>query len=173
MAITARRNLILTGFMGTGKSTVAARLVDELGYDGIDTDSVIAGRHGAIPVLFAARGEAAFRAIEEDLCQELAAGEGQVISTGGGTLLKPVNAKRLGTSGEIYCLTASPETILERVTSDGLAQRPLLTEGDPLVRITELLARRAERYATFAQVTTDERTPAEIAAEILDRFSPD
>lgn len=160
-----RRNVVLTGFMGTGKTTVGRLLATQLGYDFVDTDAVIEQRHGPIPAIFAERGEAAFRAIERQIAAELGAGEGLVISTGGRMLLDPDNERSLSAHGDVFCLTASIEEIWRRV-SRAPADRPLLTGSDPRQRIVDLLAERQAGYARFRQVTTDGRRPTEIADEI-------
>ena len=164
------RNVVLTGFMGTGKSTVGRLLADLLGYRFVDTDAVIVERHGPIPEIFATSGEATFRRYEREVAAELAAETGLVIATGGRLLLDPANAAALGATGDAFCLTAELDTILARVTAEGLAdERPLLAGPDVEARIEALLADRAEGYAAFEQVATDGRAPAEIAAELAER----
>ena len=164
-------NLVLTGFMGTGKTAVGRAAAAVLRADFVDTDAVIEKRHGPIPEIFAEHGEAAFRAYEAELAEELAASSGLVISTGGGMLLAAECAELLASTGHIFCLVATPQTILDRVSADGIAGRPLLDTEDPEARIAALLAERAERYGAFEQVGTDGRAVNEIVAEILDRFS--
>lgn len=162
-----RPNVVLTGFMATGKSTVGRVLAARLRYGFVDTDRIIEERHGPIPVIFAERGEAAFRALERALAEELAGLSSLVISTGGGMLLDPTVADVLSATGTVVCLTAEPEVILRRVGGARAGERrPLLAGGDPRARITELLAERAEAYRRFPQVATDGRPPTEIAIEI-------
>lgn len=165
-------NVVLTGFMGTGKSTVGRLLAEQLGYEFVDTDALIVARHGPIPEIFAAHGEAAFRRYERDVAAELATGTGRVIATGGRLLLDPANAAALAATGAVFCLTAELDTILARVTADGVAHaRPLLAGPDVEQRIATLLAERADAYAAFEQVPTDRRTPADIAADIVARLA--
>lgn len=162
-----RPNVVLTGFMATGKSTVGRVLAARLRYGFVDTDRIIEERHGPIPVIFAERGEAAFRALERALAEELAGLSSLVISTGGGMLLDPAVADVLSATGTVVCLTAEPEVILKRVGGARAGERrPLLAGADPRARITELLAERAEAYGRFPQVSTDGRSPTEIAIEI-------
>src|SRR5262245_28356809 len=134
-------NVVLTGFMGTGKTTVGRLLADLLGYEFVDTDELIERRYGPIETIFRDRGEEEFRAIERNLAAELAGRDGLVISTGGRMMLDPSIASTLGAGSRVFCLVASPETIAARVL-DGPA-RPLLAGPDPLARIRELLAERA------------------------------
>lgn len=158
--------------MGTGKSTVGRALAELLQLEFVDTDHLIEADHGPIPVIFAEQGEAAFRAIERDVAAELAARNGLVIATGGRLLLDPANADALAATGNVFCLHAPVEVILERVLSDGTAHRPLLDGDDPAGRVRALLSERTEAYGQFEQVDTVGRTPAAIAAEIGARLSP-
>jgi len=162
-------NLILIGFMGTGKSTVGALCAELLGYELQDTDAHIVARAGiTIPEIFAAEGEAGFRARERAVISELALAAKQVIATGGGAILDPENAKLLGVSGRIAGLRARPETILSRVGTPG--SRPLLSAAsNPAERIASLLEQREPSYARHAHrcFDTDDASPAEIAAAIV------
>src|SRR6187399_1176730 len=90
------RNIVLTGFMGTGKTTVGRLLAARLGYEFVDTDEAIVERHGEIADIFRTRGEEAFRQIERQLAAELASRERLVISTGGRMMLDPDNVAALG-----------------------------------------------------------------------------
>ena len=161
-------NLVLTGFMGTGKTTVGRLLADLLGYEFVDTDEVIEQRHGPIETIFRERGEGAFRTIEREVAAELAGADRCVISTGGGMMLDPVIAETLGTGARVFCLVASPDTIVARVMTG--PARPLLAGADPRARIAELLASRAAGYAAFEQVSTDSLTAADVAYDLLDRL---
>jgi shikimate kinase len=161
-------NVVLTGFMGTGKTTVGRILADLLGYEFVDTDDVIAARHGPIETIFSERGEEAFRELEREVARDLAQRDRLVISTGGRLMLDPVNAAVLGSGARVFCLTASAETIAARVL-DG-PPRPLLAGPDPLTRIRTLLAERAPAYAAFEQISTDSLTAADIAHEIAARM---
>ncbi len=164
-------NLVLTGFMGTGKSEVGRRLAAELGRDFVDTDSVIVDRFGEIAEIFVHGGEKRFRRIERIVAGELARRRGVVVATGGGMLLDPEVASLFQDSGRVYCLCAEPDTIVERVLGDPYGhRRPLLAGGDPAGRVRDMLSSRAERYAVFEQVTTDGRTIDAIANDILRRF---
>lgn len=168
-----RRNVVLTGFMGTGKTTVGRLLAVRLGYEFVDTDAVIATRHGAIPTIFAELGEGAFRQFEREVAEELAAGSGLVVSTGGRMMIDAVNAEHLSATGDVFALTASLDTILARVDADGAAAtRPMLAGDDVRARLGALLAERADGYARYRQVPTDDRTPDEVADEIASALRP-
>ena len=141
-------NLILTGFMGTGKSTIGRLVSARLGRPFVDMDDEIARRAGqSIPAIFATQGEAAFRQMERDLCLELAGRRGLVIATGGGALLDPGNRAAMIAGGVVICLTASPEALAARLR--GTSDRPLLAAADRAERIRELFAARAEAYAAL------------------------
>jgi shikimate kinase len=163
----AGHNLVLTGFMATGKSTVGRLLADRFGMGFVDTDVVIEERHGPIPEIFETKGEEAFRDMERSLAAELGARTGLVIATGGRMLLDPENLDALARNGTIVCLVASPEEVHRRLSDDGsLAKRPLLDVDDPAARIGELLAERAPGYSPFIQVVTDGLTPEEVVGKV-------
>lgn len=169
--VSSGRNIVLTGFMGSGKSTIGRLLAERMGRRFVDTDDLIVEAHGPITEIFADHGEEHFRRLESDVSRELAAGDGLVIATGGRLMLDPANAALLGATGEVFCLSATVSEILARVLGDkGEPVRPLLAGDDPEARVTALLAERSEAYDRFTQVATTGRTPAEIADEILERF---
>lgn len=164
-------NIILTGFMGTGKTTVGKLVAGRLGYRFLDTDALIEERFGrTIPEIFREEGEAAFRAMEAAVARELGRRKGLVISTGGRMMLDPGNAAALGNEGRVFCLQAAPEEILARVTKDPVGQRPLLEGDDPLARIQALLREREAGYARFTLIETSGRTPGEVAARLLELY---
>lgn len=163
-------NVVLTGFMGTGKTTVGRLLAELLGFDFVDTDQIIEADNGPIPVIFAEQGEDTFREIEAQVAATLADRTGMVIATGGRLMLDPENAAVLGASGRVFCLTAPVEVILDRVVGDGTAHRPLLDSDDPAGRIRALLIEREAAYAAFESVETTERSPATIAADLRQRL---
>jgi shikimate kinase len=125
------RNLILAGFMGSGKSAVGRLCAERLGMDFLDTDQEIARRAGMpIPEIFERCGEAYFRAQERALVAELSARRGCVVATGGGMVVDDENRAALLASGMVVCLTAAPEVIVQRVGGDSAAQqRPMLRGG--------------------------------------------
>lgn len=160
-------NLILVGFMGTGKTVTGKVLAERLGRAFVDMDGVIEAREGrSIPRIFSESGEPHFRELERALVQELAAQQNLVIAPGGGIVLNPDNIRDFSATGRVICLRASPEWILKRVGHD--TNRPLLQTDDKLGRIRELLAKRQALYdAIPLQIDTDGKTPAEVADEIF------
>ena len=162
-----RTNIILTGFMATGKSTIGRLLAGQLGYEFVDTDQLIEDRCGqTITEIFREKGEAVFRAMEVDLARELGNKQGLVIATGGGMLLDPANVAALKRQGRVFCLTASPEIILERASRD-VTVRPLIEGPSPMQRILELMAERDTIYRHFPQVETTGKTPHEVTRILL------
>ena len=147
-------NITLTGFMGTGKTTVGKRLAKRLGWRLVDIDRLIE-THAKQPVakIFAEHGETVFRRLETRAIHRVAQGDGQVITTGGGAFVNAENRRLLRAIGPVICLSASPKVILQRV-SPTLSKRPLLAGSSPLVRIQALLAQRASAYAK-ADLTVD------------------
>jgi len=138
-------NIILTGFMGTGKTSIGRLVAIRTGARFLDLDDLIAARAGkSISEIFAQDGEPAFRALEAAVCQEFREPTGTVIATGGGALLDPSNAEALGAGGHVICLEADPATIVTRLA--GQDGRPLLAGPDRVGRIAALLAQRAGVY---------------------------
>lgn len=169
-----RPNLILTGFMGTGKTTVGRLLARELDYEFVDSDALIEAREGCtIADIFRGRGEGAFRALEAEAARELAGRRGLVIATGGRMMLDRENAAVLGRTGRVFCLRAAPGEILARVSGPGQPRRPLLETGAPLDRIAALLAERAAGYARFERIETGGRAPEAVCREILKALGVD
>ncbi len=163
----SKMNLILTGFMGTGKSVVGRKLAGRLGMDFIDMDEMIEEKAGiTISEIFERSGEAHFRVLENEAVRSLADSECKVIATGGGTILNPENLQMLRKIGPIICLTATAETIYQRVRHK--AHRPLLEVPDPVGRIGELLYERQPYYAKADyHIPTDEGSITKTADKIL------
>lgn len=159
-------SVVLTGFMGTGKSSVGRLLAARLGLTFIDTDELIARRAGRpVAAIFSDEGEDAFRAREAAVARELAGQKGLVIATGGGMLVDTDNAAALSAGNALFCLQASPEEIVRRLQDEQEA-RPLLAGTEPAARVEELLARRQAAYARFTPIDTEGKSPAEVAATI-------
>ncbi|GIK29420.1 MAG: shikimate kinase [Chloroflexi bacterium] len=154
-------NIVLTGFMGTGKSTVGRLVAGRLKLPFIDTDALIEARTGrTIPAIFAEDGESAFRAMERDVCAELADQRGLVIATGGGTLIDPRNCAVLAPNAMIVCLWASPEAIESRLSHTG--HRPLAATW------RGLLEQRTPIYRQLPyHVDTTGRAPHDTAQEVI------
>ena len=139
-------NIVLVGFMGTGKTSVGKRLSSLMRMRYIDTDSVIErDNERAISDIFEKDGEAVFRQLESEAVEQVSDLYNFVISTGGGVVLKEENVATLKKNGIVFCLTASPEEIYERVGHQ--THRPLLQTPDPLETIRTMLDDRAPYYA--------------------------
>jgi shikimate kinase len=164
-------NIILTGFMGCGKTTVGRRLAKALNYAFIDTDQQIEERCNAtVQKIFSTKGEESFREMESDLARELGKREGLVISTGGGMMLNPKNVAALCANGRVFCLVATPEEIFKRISGNKKAKRPLLDTPDPLKRIIELMQQRKQNYAQFLQIDTSGKSIHAITQHLIAIF---
>ncbi|MFH1477104.1 MAG: shikimate kinase [Verrucomicrobiota bacterium] len=174
-------NIILVGFMGTGKTTVGRVLADRLKRVFVDMDVELEARAGKpIPKIFAEDGEPAFRRMERDLVVELSrqpvrhslgdGGRNLVVAAGGGVVLNPDNIRDFSATGRVICLKAAPDEILRRVS--GSNHRPLLEQGDKGERIRKLLMTRQPFYdAIPAQVDTTGKSVAGIVADVLAQIS--
>ncbi len=160
-------NIVLTGFMTTGKSSVGRLLAERLGYAFFDTDDMIEKQTGlSIAEIFSKGTEASFRELETRTVNLLAVLDHAVIATGGGVPLRAGNMDELEKNGKIVCLTAAPATVLERLRSDA-GTRPLLQGAEPLQRIETLLADRKTAYARcHASVATDGLTVEQVADNV-------
>lgn len=164
--MTDRPNIVLTGFMGTGKTSVGRRLAEASGRTFVDLDDVISAKHGSIPSIFEQGGEEYFRALEKEAVAEVAPRRDQVIATGGGTLLDEDNVIAL-LGSEIFALSATSATIVERVTKDGIGMRPLLAGADDVeAEIERLLEERSDGYSRFTAIDTTGKSLDEVVEEI-------
>ena len=146
-------NIILTGFMGSGKTAVGKRLAKRLGYTFLDTDLLIEEKTGkSISDIFSKDGEDYFRDIETLILTELTGINDHVIATGGGIVTRKENIRRLRELGFIIWLKASPETIFKRVSTK--THRPLLKVDNPLEQIKRLMSQREQSYSE-ADLTID------------------
>ena len=148
-------NIILIGFMGSGKTSVGIRLSYQLKRTMIDTDKWIEQKQKrTVSEIFAQSGEEAFRMMETDCLKELIrTADKQIISVGGGLPMKEENHALLRELGTVFYLSATPETVYERLKTD--TTRPLLQVEDPEERIRTLLKRRAPVYEACADVVLD------------------
>jgi shikimate kinase len=163
------KNVVLVGFMGTGKTSVGKILAKKMGWVFADTDHYVEEKAGAaIPQIFEAEGEQAFRLMETEALREILAGECHVVSTGGGAVLKEENRKLMLAGGLVVALTASEATIVERVRYD--VNRPLL-KGNVEEKVHILMEARRAAY-TFAplQIDTDIMSAEQIARLIEERL---
>jgi len=163
-------NIVLIGFMGTGKTTVGRLLSTRLSMTFTDMDDCIVQRAGkSIPEIFAQDGEPAFRAMERQVAMDLSALRGLVIATGGGVVLNPDNVRDLGACGLMVALTASADVILDRLRHD--AGRPLLNDGDKAERIRTLLTSRLALYNAIPHRIDTDHLPCEAVVEkIMDLY---
>ena len=161
-------NIVLIGFMGAGKSAVSERLSTVYAMKNVEMDQVIAEREGlSILNIFAAHGEEYFRDLETELLAEMQSHKNTVISCGGGAVLRERNIREMKRNGRVVLLTASPETVYERVKDS--EDRPLL-EGRKNARyIGELMEQRREKYEAAADIVidTDEKTVRQVCEELI------
>jgi shikimate kinase len=164
------RNIVLVGFMGTGKTTVGKLIAQQTGMPLLDMDAMIEERAGkTINEIFAEDGEPHFRILEREMVRELSALEGKIISTGGGIVLNPDNIADFERTGLVVCLLADAETVLERVKHD--STRPLLA-GDKEAKIVQLLATRKPLYEAIPHCidTSGRPSPEPTAQEIIELY---
>lgn len=139
------RNIVLTGFMGTGKTAIGKSLANILSWQFVDTDKIIEEREKmSINEIFQDKGESYFRDIESRVVSEVSNMKNVVVATGGGVVLKKNNMELLSKNGIIICLTASPEVIERRTVRD--EKRPLLKTENRMEKIKELLEKRKPYY---------------------------
>jgi shikimate kinase len=162
-----KKNIVLTGFMGTGKTFTGRTLARKLGTKFIDTDALIEKDAGLpIPEIFEKFGEAHFRGLEKEVVERVSQEKGVIIAVGGGAIVNPENLINLKRNGVIICLTATPEVILSRVERN--SDRPLLQVEDKIGKIRELLEKRAPYYEKAdIFIDTDGKSPEQVAEEIL------
>ena len=166
-----KKNIILCGFMGCGKSTVGKQLSEKMGMKFIDTDSYIEQKEGmTISEIFAEKGEDYFRSLELEVCKELSNLHAAVISTGGGTLLKDKNVKAIKKNGVVFLLNVSSNTVLTRLKSDDT--RPLLQREDKEKAVKMMLSQRTPLYNRAADYVIDaEESPRKVCSRIMSVYN--
>ena len=162
-------NIFLIGFMGCGKSTVASKLNQMYGMHVVEMDQEISNRQKmSIPDIFEQYGEEYFRDVESVLLKEITTGSNQVVSCGGGVVLREGNVTEMKKNGRIVLLTAKPENVLKRAR--GNDDRPILKGRKTVKDIAELMEARRAKYEAAADViiATDDKSIKEICKEILE-----
>lgn len=170
-------NIILIGYMGSGKTTVGKRLAEVCSvpkkYIFVDTDELIVQQQQrSINEIFATDGELAFREMETELLKQLITekSKNMILSTGGGMPVKEENRSLLSVLGTVIYLKANPQTIYTRIKDD--TTRPLLQCENPMTKITEMITQRNPIYEASASmiVDTDKVSHSEVVNEIIRRM---
>jgi shikimate kinase len=162
------KNIVLVGFMGTGKTTIATKLALRLKMHYVSTDDLIEKKEKrTINEIFTNSGEDYFRDVESGIVREVSAQGNLVIDCGGGAVLREENIAKLKASGIMIALTAKPEVIMERTKK--YKHRPLLNVEDPKRKILDLLNKRAPFYAKADHLLdTGELTIGQIIEKIIE-----
>ena len=148
------KNIFLVGLMGAGKTTIGRSLAKRLELNFVDTDREIEARTGvSIPTVFDIEGEEGFRRREAEVIQVISRQDGQIVATGGGTVLRPENRANMRTGGFVVYLNVPPTILWERTRHD--RNRPLLQVDNPLRRLEELYAIRDPLYREVADLVVD------------------
>lgn len=161
------RNVVLTGFMGTGKSSVGRLLAHRLGFNYCDLDAlIVAGAGISINEIFARHGEPHFRSLETDAVRRIVAEDGAVISTGGGAVISPENRRLLQETGVIVNLTATVDEVCRRLREE--TDRPLLKDDRSEERIAAMMGEREQFYAVAdLRIDTTGKSVEDVVAEII------
>ncbi len=170
-------NIVLIGYRGTGKTTIAHLLGQRLDMKAVDADVVLEQRASrTIADIFATDGEGTFRDLETEVVRDLAQGDRQVLGLGGGAVLREENRKAIASAGFTVWLQASIETIDRRMRGDDSTstKRPNLTRSGGLTEIEEVLTARTPLYEACADaiVDTENKTPEQVADEIVRLVQP-
>lgn len=165
------RNIVLVGFMGSGKTSVGQELAARLGRELVDTDDLVEDAVGRpIAEIFQQVGEGAFREIEAQAVRDAASRRAVVVATGGGVVLRPDNMTLLKATGVVVLLATTPQAVYARVADE--THRPLLQVADPVARIAEMMRDRADAYGQAdRQVDTVGKSIVEVADGVLQAAS--
>ena len=161
-------NIILIGYMGSGKSSVGRRLAQQLGWEFVDTDQMVEDAESlSIAEIFSIAGERAFRDCEEQALASLEGRRHLVVATGGGIIIRPGNRALLARLGKVVWLDGDPDILFERAVRSG--KRPLLKGEDPRTKFDEMLALRRPAYESVFDLRMDvtQHTQQQIAKHII------
>jgi len=163
----AMSNIVLIGFMGTGKTTVGQQISKELWMPMVDTDTMVeVDNQMIIGEIFDRYGEDYFRNLEAAVVRKVSKFKSHVISTGGGVVLRFENLNLLQENGLLFCLRATPEEIFERIKDE--SRRPLLKDPDPPNKIRQLLQARQAHYQRIEhQIETTNLSIEEVTNQII------
>ena len=164
-------NIVLIGFMGAGKTSISEYLKTLFAMDVIEMDQIIAEREGmSIPDIFEVHGEQYFRDLETNLLIEMQARKNVVISCGGGTPLRECNVVEMKKNGRVVLLTASPETIFDRVKDSH--DRPVIENNKNVPFIADLMEKRRAKYEAAADIiiNTDGKSLIEVCEELVQQL---
>lgn len=165
-------NLILIGFMGAGKTTISDYLSTMFAMNVVEMDQIIAEREElSIPDIFATYGEEYFRTLETELLIEMQSQKNTIVSCGGGAAMRERNVEEMKKNGRVILLTASPQTIYERVKDSD--DRPVLNGRKNVAGISELMEQRREKYEAAADVVihTDGKSVLQVCEELIQKLA--
>lgn len=165
-----KNNIVLTGLMGAGKTTIGKALAEKTGFTFVDIDEeIVVKEQMSINDIFATKSEEYFRQIETEIIEKITQKNNQVISIGGGAFEKDANRELLLTSCKVVYLQADVDTLFERVKTD--TSRPLLQCDNPRGKLEELLLKREENYLKAHYIIdTKNKTKQDITKEILEKI---
>jgi shikimate kinase len=164
------KNIVLVGFMATGKSMVGRAVAKKMGRQFVDIDKeIVINSKMSISEIFEKYGEDRFRAMESEAIEKFSSEKNLVIATGGGALIRERNVNSLKKNGVLICLTASTKEILKRVGTD--TNRPILNVEDKVLTIARKLDERM-RYYALADISLDSEIGDvdEIAGNVIKAF---
>ena len=165
-----KNNIVLTGLMGAGKTTIGKALAENTGFKFVDIDAeIVKQEQMSINDIFATKSEEYFRQIETEIIEKITQKNNQVISIGGGAFEKEVNRELLLTSCKVVYLQADVDTLFERIKTDN--SRPLLQCDNPKDKLEELLKKREVNYKKAHYIIdTEKKTKEDITKEILEKI---